>query len=95
MRSLHLSQTTLGITLLLGLFASHALPATALKCGDKVGGEITTADQVEEYTYAGEAGGMITLTPAYSAADVLVFDPSGKEVLRFPADSGPQQLTLA
>ena len=62
MGNLRLSQATPGIVLLLSLFANHALPATALSCGSGFSGTITTADQVDQYTYAGEAGGMITIS---------------------------------
>jgi len=89
--NLRLSQATPGIVLLLSLFANHALPATALSCGSGFSGTITTADQVDQYTYAGEAGGMITIS-FIGIPSLSLFDPSGKELSL--TDGYPQQVTL-
>src|SRR5439155_618676 len=57
--------------------------------------------QVDQYTYAAQAGGIITLTLAdtggfapFVEASATLFDPAGKVVLNFVANS-QQQVTLA
>ncbi len=87
--------------LLLSVFTSHGLPATSLTCGSLVSGTINTSGQVDQYTYAGQAGGIITLTLAdtggfypYTAAGATLYDPSSRKLLSFNANS-QQQITLA
>ncbi|HSU32121.1 MAG TPA: hypothetical protein VLJ11_12885 [Bryobacteraceae bacterium] len=91
MHNLRLSQSTLGIVLFFSLFASHALLATALSCGSQFNGEITSASQVDQYTYAGEAGGIITLSFSGSPS-LSLFDPSGTQLSL--SGGYPQQVTL-
>ncbi len=90
-----------GGTYNLGLECRNPLrPAAALSCGGLAKGTLTSA-QVDQYAYAGQAGGVITLTLAdtsgfypYTAAGATLYDPSGKAVLSFSANS-QQQVTLA
>ncbi len=96
------SPVTLSLGFLLSILSSHALPSTPLTCGSLISGTIGTAGQVNQYTYGGKAGGIVTLTlantggfnPFYGVEpSVTLFDPSGKTVLTFAANS-QQQVSL-
>src|SRR5207253_1066282 len=86
----------------LGVVCRNPLqPSTALSCGGIVNGNITVSAQVDQYTYAAQAGGVVTLTladtgafPTRRSAGLTLFDPTGKAVLNFVANS-QQQVTLA
>ncbi|HSU31471.1 MAG TPA: hypothetical protein VLJ11_09560 [Bryobacteraceae bacterium] len=86
--------------LFFSLFSRHALPATALTCGQVVSGDISAAGQVDQYTYTAQAGAMITLTLANtggfsgSSAYAQIIDPSGTVVKPYVA-AGQQQVSLA
>ncbi|HLJ17180.1 MAG TPA: PKD domain-containing protein, partial [Bryobacteraceae bacterium] len=76
-------------------------PSTGMSCGSLPQGSITAAAQVNQYTFAGTANGIVTLTLADTGgfgfgidAVANVFAPSGKPVVGFGAN-GQQQLTLA
>jgi hypothetical protein len=76
--------------------------STAMSCGSLPHGSITAAAQVDQYTFAGTANSIVTLTLAdtggfpfgTTVASANVFAPSGKLVVGFNAN-GQQQLTLA
>lgn len=77
-------------------------PVTALSCGSLETGNIAAASQVDQYSYAGQAGAVITLTlsgfnsgyPNHAVPTATVYDPTGANVLNFNANS-QQQFTLA
>ncbi len=80
-----------------------AQPSTAMSCGSLLQGSIATQAQVDQYTFAGAANDIVTLSLAdtggfdiHSIANVFanVYAPSGKSVVSFGAN-GQQQLTLA
>jgi hypothetical protein len=95
-----------GGTYNLGLVCRNPLqPVNALSCGGIANGNISAAAQVDQYSYTGQAGGIITLTladtsgfspgyPNYVEAYATLFDPTGKAILNFAANS-QQQVTLA
>ncbi len=75
----------------------------ALSCGSLISGDISTAGQVDEYTYNAIGGGIITLTLADTGgfnpyggvvASATLYDPNGNSVLSFNANS-QRQVTLA
>jgi hypothetical protein len=79
-----------------------AQTSTAMSCGSLPQGKLVAA-QVDQYTFSGTAGAIVTLTLADTAgfdalfgvvAKANVFAPSGKLVVGFNAN-GQQQLTLA
>ena len=88
----------------LGIVCRNPLmPSSALSCGGIVNGTIKQAAQVDQYTYAGSAGGVVTLTLSETSgffpdggvvAEAVLFDPTGKSILTFSANS-QQQVTLA
>ncbi len=93
-----------GGTYNLGVVCRNPLqPAIALSCGGIASGNIKASAQVDQYTYAAQAGGMATLTLADTGgfnsfygvvANATIFDPNGKVVLTFQANS-QQQFTFA
>ena len=68
--------------------------AVALDCGSLVSGSITTASEVDLFTFSGAEGDVVALTITGSQMVARVFGPSGTAVTGF--FSGTQQvLTLA
>jgi hypothetical protein len=90
----------------LGIVCRNPLqPVTTLTCGGIANGNIAASAQVDQYSYSAKAGGVITLTlsdtsgfnpgyPYYIKASATLFDPTGKAILSFNANS-QQQVTLA
>ena len=71
----------------------------ALSCGALPQGTITAAAQVNQYTFDGQAGRIVTMTLTdtadftFTSAAVTLFAPSGASVVSFLANS-QQQITL-
>jgi hypothetical protein len=88
----------------LGLVCKNPLqPVNPLSCGGIANGTIAAAAQVDQYSYAGKAGGIVTLTLADTSgfnpyggvvARATLYDPTGTAILSFNANS-QQQVTLA
>ncbi len=80
-----------------------AQTSTGMSCGSLPQGRIAAGAQVDQYTFAGVANGIVTLTLADTGpggfgiigvgAYANVFAPSGKLVVGFQAN-GQQQVTL-
>lgn len=96
------SPLALGIGLWLLVLASPARSSTPLSCGSLVSGTISAAGQVDQYTYAAEAGQIVTLTlagfnsgyPYYNAATATLYNPSGSAQKTFGANN-QEQISLA
>src|SRR5205807_1915876 len=86
----------------LGVVCRNPLqPSTPLSCGGIVNGNNSGSAPVDQYTYAAQAGGVVTLTLAdtggfapFVEASATLFDPTGEVVLNFLSNS-QQQVTLA
>jgi DUF971 family protein len=96
-------KTTFGVGLMLTIFSSRTLASTSMTCGDILSGTISTAGQVDQYTFSLQAGRIITLTLADTGgfdpfngvvAEATLYDTSSKVVVSFGAN-GQRQVTLA
>jgi hypothetical protein len=96
----HSTDLVTGGTYNLGLVCRNPLnPSSALTCGGIINGKLTASAQVDQYTYAATAGGIVTLTLVdtsnfgFAAAFATMFDPTGNVVLNIQANS-QQQITF-